>query len=447
MFQRILFCCHKVFYHQLNAWIVHGQLVDICEEFFIHKIDLAAGSGQGKGVANVQQSVLESEAPPKSEMNVTKFSKGGMSVTGKNIFENIVQTAADNFGASDDAANLGSGTDSINQEWNVSYTLRISMLPHCYIGYTLANKILFIGKAIRVLQSKRTRQEDRIPLEELQAFSEAIMKLSKLSQFNVILFSKIVEEIRECVASRLWHLVVVKADLISHLKSIKDYFLLAKGEFYQTFLEDARQIMTLPPTTSAHDDLSLGPLQTTISKLRLEDDAIFTRKFKLTLRNFFFVYRDFTRLPGLIYDGDIRFDQVNNCLRITSTKNSSKSGCLWHSLKQRIDLGFKTSFGFRFMNPLGMQKGGVNASMLSGSQAGTPRHARDSFVPPKLGMQPGDEVLGGDRQVIDCAVAFIIQNEKEVIPWKMKTPVSTQDLNQFIAVKFITKITVEREKF
>lgn len=49
----------------------------------------------------------------------------------------------------------------------MSYTLRISMLPHCYIGYALANKILFIGKAIRVLQSKRTRQEDRIPLEEL----------------------------------------------------------------------------------------------------------------------------------------------------------------------------------------------------------------------------------------------------------------------------------------
>lgn len=133
--------------------------------------------------------------------------------------------AADNFGASDDVL------DSEN-EWGISYTLRISMLPHCYISYTLANKILFIGKAIRVLQSKRTREEDRIPLEELQAFSEAIMKLSRISEFNVILFSKIIEEIRECVASRLWHLVVIKADLIKHLKSIKNYFLLAKGEFY-----------------------------------------------------------------------------------------------------------------------------------------------------------------------------------------------------------------------
>jgi gamma-tubulin complex component 4 len=140
---------------------------------------------------------------------------------------------------------------------------------------------------VRVLQSKRTRQEDRIPLEELQAFSEAIMKMAKISEFNMILFSKIIEEIRECVASRLWHLVVHISDLMLHLRSIKDYFLLSKGEFYQTFLSDARHIMTLPPRTSAQDDLNLGPLQTTVSKLRLEDDPIM-KNYKLKLRSFSF---------------------------------------------------------------------------------------------------------------------------------------------------------------
>jgi gamma-tubulin complex component 4 len=39
MFTKILYCCHRVFFHQINAWIVHGQLVDLCEEFFIHKIN------------------------------------------------------------------------------------------------------------------------------------------------------------------------------------------------------------------------------------------------------------------------------------------------------------------------------------------------------------------------------------------------------------------------
>ena len=62
-----------------------------------------------------------------------------------NVLGAMIQMAADNFGASDDFF------DSSENEWGISYTLRISMLPHCYISYTLANKILFIGKAIRVL--------------------------------------------------------------------------------------------------------------------------------------------------------------------------------------------------------------------------------------------------------------------------------------------------------
>ena len=54
----------------------------------------------------------------------------------------------------------------------------------------------------------------------------------------------------------------------------------------------------------------MGPLQTTIGKLGLEEDEMFTKRYKLTLRNFYFVYKDFARLQGLIYDGDIRFDSA-----------------------------------------------------------------------------------------------------------------------------------------
>jgi hypothetical protein len=45
MFSKILFCCHKVFFHQINSWIVHGQLVDICEEFFIHRMNSSSSAG------------------------------------------------------------------------------------------------------------------------------------------------------------------------------------------------------------------------------------------------------------------------------------------------------------------------------------------------------------------------------------------------------------------
>lgn len=75
------------------------------------------------------------------------------------------------------------------QEWNSIFTLRLSMLPINYIPAALAEKILFIGKAVRVLQSRNARKEDRIPLEELEAYSTAMMKLQNMEKFDINLFT------------------------------------------------------------------------------------------------------------------------------------------------------------------------------------------------------------------------------------------------------------------
>ena len=60
------------------------------------------------------------------------------------------------------------------------------MLPSSYIPATLGQKILFIGKAVKVLQSKKTPPEDRIPATELQCFSEAIIKLQLGAYYKMI---------------------------------------------------------------------------------------------------------------------------------------------------------------------------------------------------------------------------------------------------------------------
>jgi len=45
----------------------------------------------------------------------------------------ILSAAAENFAATDDFfGDLNSA--NIENEWSISYTLRISMLPHCYIS-------------------------------------------------------------------------------------------------------------------------------------------------------------------------------------------------------------------------------------------------------------------------------------------------------------------------
>ena len=50
-----------------------------------------------------------------------------------------------------DPEGFGGDDDTKDDEWNSVYTLRISMLPCSYFPPSLAEKILFIGKAVRVL--------------------------------------------------------------------------------------------------------------------------------------------------------------------------------------------------------------------------------------------------------------------------------------------------------
>ena len=107
--------------------------------------------------------------------------------------------------------------------------------------------------------------------------------------------------------------------------------------------------MALAPQSTVEYDLNAGPLHQTIVMLGLEDDPML-KKFKMTLKSFSFTYNNFSSLSGLTCVGDVDLSSHNSAYKITSNKNNRKSGALWHSLKQRIEMGFQTYFGFRFRN-------------------------------------------------------------------------------------------------
>lgn len=109
-------------------------MVDLCEEFFIHKIN---NNPQSKKPA-------EGDAPSKMNQSVVT---SAISLSNLNLVGSILTMDPESFGAED---------DSRDDEWNAVYTLRVSMLPSSYFPPSLAEKILFIGKALRVLQSKWT---------------------------------------------------------------------------------------------------------------------------------------------------------------------------------------------------------------------------------------------------------------------------------------------------
>ncbi|KAG6513454.1 hypothetical protein ZIOFF_023784 [Zingiber officinale] len=196
-----------------------------------------------------------------------------------------------------------------------SASLRGEMLPE-YIHMRVAESILFAGKAVRVLRNPTTnfrlqesfmRQlvlkgssrvqsyietfssqrevspamnliaEDLLPQSEADKIDAMLKELKKSSEFQKRLFESAVGSIRIIAANHLWQLVVVRADLNGHLKALKDYFLLAKGDFFQCFLEESRQLMRLPPRQSTAEADLMVPFQLAALKTVGDEDKYFSR--------------------------------------------------------------------------------------------------------------------------------------------------------------------------
>lgn len=86
------------------------------------------------------------------------------------------------------------------------------------------------------------------------------------------------------MASHLWHLVVVRAELFNHLQALKDYFLLSKGEFYHNFLVESKGLMGLPPRDdTAEADINVPFLQSALKSTAQHDK--FFNLVKLKWRN------------------------------------------------------------------------------------------------------------------------------------------------------------------
>ncbi|KAM0875821.1 hypothetical protein ACQ4PT_036545 [Festuca glaucescens] len=267
--------------------------------------------------------------------------------------ESAQSDVADKF-----AQNLAKDTSLTS--WHSGFHVSLDMLPE-YIHMRVAESILFAGKAIRVLrnpspgatlqgptnQSQILKGSHRMQssiggssvLKELPNFSnisaeellpqveadkvDAMLKqLKHSSEFHKWLFESAVSSIRTIAANHLWQLVVVRADLNGHLKALKDYFLLAKGDFFQCFLEESRQVMRLPPHQSTAEADLIVPFQLAALKTIGDEDKYFTR---VSLRLPLFGMKSSTLEKDL---------QKSNTPDLSSKGNTSSELALdgWHSI-------------------------------------------------------------------------------------------------------------------
>ncbi|KAH1058295.1 hypothetical protein GYH30_002728 [Glycine max] len=240
--QRLLWHGHQVMYNQLASWIVYGILQDQYGEFFIRRQE--------------DRDVENSSSHPDISEKLACMSTDDASLTDWHLGFHISLVLRN------PSPSFQSG-DAVHPQMPKSFQ-KI---------HGLAGRFHFQREpAIHTGMG-----EDLLPQSEADKIEAMLLNLKESSEFHKRSFECAVDSVQAVAASHLWQLVVVRADLNGHLKALKDYFLLAKGDFFQCFLEESRQLMRLPPRQSTAEADLMVPFQLAALKTIGEEDKYFSK--------------------------------------------------------------------------------------------------------------------------------------------------------------------------
>ncbi len=338
--QRLLFHCHRVLFNQISSWVVNGTISDPYDEFFIEKIDTSVpirpAFVSSSGAAEVDENDPSSSAT--SSLYTARDNTGGVS------------------------------------EWNSEYKLRLSMLPTNYIGVPLAKKILFIGKAVALLQHPSLARYgyQLLPHEDAVQFARSVHQLRQAPLFDAVIVEAAMERVRQRVTTHLWRLVVESAGLFSHLRALKDFFLLGRGEFYLAFVDLVEnKDMLGSPSARAERELNDGPFQGAALQVGIEEDE-FWQRFALRLDQPSFSFPGFLQHHVCGYEnatpqrvvllGSARLNEAEffappaagpssvagagpRAIRLSGPRPCD-FGAVWFASRRLVERGFRTKFTF-----------------------------------------------------------------------------------------------------
>lgn len=237
---RLLWHCNQVLFKQLSAWMVHGLLQDRHQEFFIQQTSPQASPLHTPPASSPPPPHPQQGAPPQPHQETPP------------------------------------PEDTNAAEWHQGFQVSMQALPPA-VTVTIAESILFVGKAVRVLQRPTgpLKNHDLLLQSDALSFAKALRQLQQEDVFDQIGFERTVELIRTTVTAQLWQLVVVHAELPAHLAALKNYFLLAKGDFYHSFLAESYDLMRLPPREATAEGDLAGPFQQSALKSTADQDPFF----------------------------------------------------------------------------------------------------------------------------------------------------------------------------
>ena len=216
--ERLYWRVTQVMVQQLLGWCAHGTIVDPYDEFFVRSI-----APKGEGEANLKE---------------------------------------------DD----GSGI------WHESHRLALERLPPG-VELSTAEAVSFIGKGVRILTYPNKDGSQRLAFDAEAYAKRATMLLRKLASaesFDPREFDSVVESMRVEIAEALGDVLLHESGLVRHLTAMTKFYFLGQGDFYSTFLDEARELLALPPKLgSATRELS-APFAQAASSTLCEENTLYS---------------------------------------------------------------------------------------------------------------------------------------------------------------------------
>lgn len=248
---RVLHVCHGVMFKHLCSWLLYGYVYDPYKEFFIQP-------NEGGSHEQSQSSQSQEE----------EDDLGIMGVTGRQLQKLLKLNSPDSCSS---PSHL--------------FSIKSDLLPG-YIPIRVASKILFVGESIQMFQEKGksavAHSKGNILEGQQEKFAKDLHQLAQELPFNSMKFESLINDIRTQVAEVLWKILVEDANLVAHLRIIKDFYLLGRGELYLAFIDQAQHLLRVPPTTTTEHDVNAAYVCAARNVL-FHDEALLQR-FRLSVK-------------------------------------------------------------------------------------------------------------------------------------------------------------------
>ncbi|KAJ8554679.1 hypothetical protein ON010_g9801 [Phytophthora cinnamomi] len=235
--------------------------------------------------------------------------------------------------------------------WHQQFVMDLEAVPLDYFPTSVAESVFVIGKAVHIL----TRANQFSP-REVQDVVTAISALARRPVFDVVAVEHEVEKVRRHVAGRLHEEVVVKSDFVGYLHVLKGFFLLSRGEVFQTFIERSFDMMLVKPTSKSEEDVNHGVWRKIVRELIPEDEP-WARDFDMQLPLQTFALKGFPSTDDLLL-ANVSRGSSGNFLAMDSSlvgqprtqgePGVEESGSVWWRQAQMDGASFSTEFSLQW---------------------------------------------------------------------------------------------------